>query len=175
MKANLTYLSYVLRHKWFVFLECCRMGIPWLGIVHDLSKFLPGEWFPYVNHFHGPNSRHKDGSHEPKQIRDETGYYKPTDTGDAAFDFAWLLHQKRNKHHWQWWVLPEDNGGLVTLPIPDRYRREMIADWRGAGRAQGMPDTRAWYVKHRDDMWLHPETRKWVEHQIGVAGEWQTD
>jgi hypothetical protein len=173
LKAHLAYLSYVLRHKWFVFLECCRMGIPWLGLIHDLSKFRPSEWSPYVNHFHGPNSHHKDGSHAPQQIRDETGYYKPTDTGDAAFDFAWLLHQKRNRHHWQWWVLPEDNGGLVTLPMPSRYRREMIADWRGAGRAQGTPDTRAWYLKHKDDMALHPETRAWVESQIGVAGDRQ--
>lgn len=97
MKAHLAYLWYVLRHKWFVFLECWRLGIPWLGVVHDMSKFTPGEWFPYVNHFYGPDSHHKDGSHAPKQIRDETGYYKPTNTGDAAFDFAWLLHQKRNK------------------------------------------------------------------------------
>jgi hypothetical protein len=166
MRAHLAYLSYVLRHKWFVFVECCRMGIPWLGIIHDLSKFLPGEWFPYANHFHGPNAN--------KQIRDETGYYKPTNTEDAAFDFAWLLHQRRNKHHWQWWVLPKDDGGLATFPIQDRYRREMIADWRGAGRAQGTPDTRAWYIKHKNDMWLDSETRAWVERQIGVAGEWQT-
>jgi hypothetical protein len=169
VKAHLAYLWYVLRHKWFVFLECWRLGIPWLGVVHDVSKFTPGEWFPYVNHFHGPNSHHKDGSHAPKQIRDETGYYKPTNTGDVAFDFAWLLHQKRNKHHWQWWVLPEDEGGLVALPIPPRYRLEMLADWRGAGRAQGTPDTKAWYLKHRDKMKLDLLTREWIEVQLGVA------
>ncbi len=156
---HLKYLSYVLRHKWYVFIECCKLGIFWQGIVHDLSKFLPSEWFPYAEHFYGSKA---------KQWRDSTGYYKPTDTGDPAFDFAWLLHQKRNKHHWQWWILPEDEGGIKIFPMPDKYRREMLADWRGAGRAQGKPDTKAWYFANKDKMQLHPETRAWIERQLGV-------
>jgi len=162
MRAHLAYLRYVLRHKWFVFVECIKLGIPWRGLVHDWHKFLPGEWFPYVRFFY-----HPDGT--PKQRRDETGYYKPTDTGDAAFDYAWLLHQKRGKHHWQWWVLPEDEGGIKVLPMPDKYRREMLADWRGAGRAQGKPDTRRWYEANKDKMQLHPETRAWIEEQLGIS------
>lgn len=154
VNAHLSYLTYVVKHKWFVFIECCKLGTPALGIVHDWSKFLPSEWFPYVNYFYGPSDRPR---------RDKSGYYKPTDTGDTAFDFAWLLHQKRNKHHWQWWTLPEDGGGLKVLPMSDRHRREMLADWRGAGRAQGTPNTRAWYEKNKEKMQLHPETRFWVE------------
>lgn len=73
MKRHLKYLSYVLRHKWFVFLAACKLGIPWLGIIHDLSKFRLSEWLPYARHFHNP-----DGSH--KEVRGKTGYYKPTDT-----------------------------------------------------------------------------------------------
>lgn len=162
MRAHLAYLRYVLRHKWFVFLECRKLGVPlWTAVLHDWDKFLPDEWFPYVHFFYEP-----DGS--PKQRRDSTGYYKPTDTGNAAFDFAWLLHQKRNRHHWQWWVLPEDNGGEKILPIPDVYRREMLADWRGAGRAQGTPDTAVWYEKNKDKMRLHLDTRAWIEQQLGV-------
>jgi len=156
VKAHLQYAQYVLRHKWFVFKEACRLGIPWLGIVHDWSKLLPSEWIPYTNFFYCKPSP-----------RDETGYYKPTDTGDRAFDFAWLLHQKRNKHHWQWWVLPEDEGGQKIMPMADKYRREMLADWRGASRAQGHGGkVREWYEKHKHKMLLHPETRDWIEHQL---------
>lgn len=156
------YLKYVLRHKWFVFLECMKLGVPlWIAVWHDWDKFLPDEWFPYVNFFHG----------KPKPpIRDETGYYKPTDTGDAAFDFAWLLHQKRNRHHWQWWVLPEDDGGTKVLEMSDVYRREMLADWRGAGRAQGTPNTYQWYHKNKEKMQMGPETRRWIENQLGYVG-----
>ncbi|MEW6726891.1 MAG: DUF5662 family protein [Bacillota bacterium] len=54
------------------------------------------------------------------------------------------------------------------LPMPDRYRKEMLADWHGAGKAQGKPDTKAWYLANKDKMLLHPETRDWVEAQLGV-------
>jgi hypothetical protein len=162
---HLRYFRYIVRHKWFVFLAGCELGIPFLAAMHDNSKFRPSEWRPYANFFYGPKA---------VQRRDSTGYYKPTDTGDAVFDFAWLLHQKRNKHHWQWWVLPEDNGGVKVLPMADKYRREMLADWWGAGRAQGKRapkddpwrETRAWYMANSQKMRLHLETKLWIEQQI---------
>ncbi len=152
------YTSYVIRHKWFVFAACWGHGLIWRGVVHDLSKMLPSEFTPYANFFYGK-----------KLARDETGYYKPTDTGDPAFDFAWLLHQKRNRHHWQWWVLPEDDGGTKVLEMDEADMIEMVCDWRGAGKAQGKPDTRAWYEKNQNKMQLHPRTRAKVEALIGYA------
>ena len=53
MKAHLKYLRYVLVHKWHVLQECWRLNIKWRGIVHDLSKFSPAEWGPYVDRFYG--------------------------------------------------------------------------------------------------------------------------
>lgn len=155
---HLKYMSYVLRHKWFVFVECARRGLIWRGIIHDLSKFLPSEWKPYANFFYGGKPT----------VRDSTGYYKPTDTGDAAFDMAWLYHQKRNDHHWQWWVLPEDDGGMKILPMSPKARTEMLCDWMGAGKAQGKPDTAAWYLKNKGNMIIHPKTRRFIEDELGV-------
>lgn len=155
---HLKYLWYIIRHKWFVLVEAVKLGIPWLGLVHDWSKFLPDEWFPYARYFYGP---------QPE--RDPVGYsYKP---GDApAFDLAWLRHIHRNKHHWQWWILREDDGGTKVLPMPDRYRREMLADWRGTGRAQGYGDnTLEWYIKNKHKMQLHSKTRNWIEAVLDVA------
>jgi hypothetical protein len=164
MGRHLAYGWYLLRHKWFVFLAGCRLGIPWLALLHDNSKLRPDEWVPYARFFY-----ESDGSKRTR--RDSTGYYKPTDSGNAAFDYAWLLHQKRNKHHWQWWCLPEDAGGLKTLEMPDRYRREMLADWIGAGRAQGTPDTARWYRVNRHKMTLGPQTRRWIEVRLGWTPE----
>jgi len=54
MSAHFRYLSYVLRHKWFVFVAGRRTGAPlWRLIIHDWTKFLPCEWFPYVENFYG--------------------------------------------------------------------------------------------------------------------------
>lgn len=162
MRRHLQYLKYVLRHKWFVFLECLKLGVPiWIAILHDWDKFLPDEWFGYARFFHNP-----DGS--PVQRRDGTGYYKPTDTGNREFEKAWFLHTRRNKHHWQYWVLPTE-GDNKLYQMPDVYIREMIADWRGAGRAQGTPDTKAWYMANRDKMKLHHVTRLGVEMYLGIA------
>jgi len=160
----LKYLWYVIKHKWFVMIECFKVGLFWRGIMHDLSKLLPSEFIPYARFFYGAK----------KQRRDDGGYYKPTDTGDSDFDFAWLLHQKRNRHHWQWWILPEDDGGTKVIQIDYKYVEEMICDWVGAGKAQGYKspkndkylETRNWYHKNKGNMVLHPKTREYIEANI---------
>lgn len=149
---HLKYLWYIIRHKWFVFIEAVKLGIPWLGLIHDWSKLLPDEWFPYARYFYG----------NPKQ----NSFHNRLE----AFNLAWLRHIHRNRHHWQWWILREDDGGTKVLPMPDRYRREMLADWCGAGRAQDYGDnTLEWYVKNKHKMRLHSETRNWIEAVLGMA------
>jgi hypothetical protein len=140
---HLRYLRYVLRHKWFVLVECLRLGLLWRGLTHDLSKFSLMEWSPYVNHFCG--------------------------SGDPRFDEAWLHHQKHNDHHWQYWVQLLDDGEKKILMMPLSAVLEMVCDWRGAGRAQGHgDDVVPWYLKNRDTMRLHPETRLLVEQLLGL-------
>lgn len=156
----LKYLKYVVWHKWFVFLECYKMGLFWRGIVHDWSKLRPSEFIPYANHFYGDKTGIKKG-------RTGSGYYKPTNTDNPDFDYAWLLHQKRNKHHWQYWILPEDSGGIVIFDMPVKYRQEMLCDWHGAGRAiNGKKDTINFYMQNKDKMQLSLITRQWIEENI---------
>lgn len=149
--AQFIYAWYIIRHKWFVFVECLKRGLIWRGITHDLSKLWPGEWLPYSWSFYGPQPR--------------------SDRTKQRFDLAWLLHQKRNDHHWQWWVLHEDSGKLKIMPMSKRARMEMLCDWRGAGRAimGKKADTRMWYVKNAKNMLLHLETRRWIEQQLSIA------
>ena len=164
MGKYLKNLKYLLQHKWHVMRECFRQGLYWRGLMHDLSKFRPCEFIPYARHF------------GRGQLRDKTGYYKPTDAGDKAFDFAWLLHQKKNRHHWQWWILPEDEGGSKILKMPEPYLTEMICDWVGAGKAQGFvspktdpyKETRDWWKVNNNKMQLHPDTRQVIERRLGI-------
>lgn len=166
MKQYLAYLSYVLRHKWFVMLACFENRLYWRGLIHDLSKFLPSEFIPYARHFYAP-----DGSKQSR--RDKTGYYKPTDTGDPAFDHAWFLHQKRNSHHWQYWTIPEDGEGLKLLPMPHNDVLEMICDWQGAGRAQGTKqwrDITPWYRANAHKLQLHNTTVTYLALILATKG-----
>jgi hypothetical protein len=125
---------------------------------------LPSEWFPYAEFFYGQKS---------KQVRDETGYYKPTDTESLAFDFAWLLHQKRADHHWQWWICPQDDGGDRLFPMSPPARLEMLCDWIGASKAQGYGGSidvvLKWYTKNQDNIRVHPETREWLQRELGAC------
>ena len=150
----LRYLKYIIKHKWYVFVECCKLGIPWRGITHDLSKFLPSEFFPYTEYFYGKGNQ-------------------------WGFDEAWLKHQHRNKHHWQYWVLINDdnevndhlssNRGTVIVPMPLHYVKEMVADWKGAGKAiHGKDDTHVWYEENKNKIMIHGGTRQMVEYLLGV-------
>lgn len=145
------YLWYVLRHKWFVFLACWQFGVPlWPSLIHDWQKFTPAEWRPYVLNFFGPWKRDD----------------RPTWLVQA-FDRAWLHHLHYGPHHWEYWILRGQ-----PLAMPDRYRREMLADWQGAGRAiAGKDDSREFYLKRRDKIDLHPETRAWVEIQLEIISD----
>lgn len=149
IRKNAKYIKYIAKHKFFVFLECAKLGIPLRGIFHDSSKFLPDEWFPYLENFYG----------------------EKTDKVKEDFDEAWLRHIHRNPHHHQFWVFREDSGQVKALEMPYKYMLEMVADWRGTGKAQGFDSVRDWYDKNKLSMHLHPETRGDVERLLRQAGE----
>lgn len=148
MRRHWQYFKYVMRHKWFVFKACLDLGVPiWIAILHDWDKFLPSMWIPYARAFYKP---------------DGTKQYAP----DDAFSAAWNGHQKRNKHHWQYWLITWDRGETEALPMPFVFVREMVADWAGAGMALGKPDVKAWYEANKDKMILHSDTRTHVEYWV---------
>lgn len=159
------YLSYVVRHKWYVFRECARHGLFWQGVVHDMSKFLPSEFIPYARHFYGDKKSDVGES--------TTGYQKPEHTGDLDFDWAWELHKRRNPHHWENWhdTVISTTGAHIpySIAMPTPIAMEMVCDWKGAGKATGHPDTKAWYLAHKDGMVLHPVTRHFVEKLLGFT------
>jgi hypothetical protein len=146
IKRHISYLKYVLIHKWFVFIAGLKTSAPlWRLLVHDWQKFLPCEWFTYAYTFYDKCGR-KRFLKNPK------------------FDFAWNHHQKACKHHWQYWVLIRDGGNLTYLDIPESYVREMVADWMGAGRAiTGKWDIHKWYDQNKNNILLSDNTRKFVE------------
>jgi len=148
------YFSYVVRHKWQVFKLCVKHGLIWRGLVHDLSKFLPDEFFPYAKMFY---SNVRTGE-------DKAAYAK----ANAKFEYAWLKHIHRNCHHPQYWILPK-NGGSVhiegkILDMPELYVKEMVIDWVGAAIAQKTGRKASdWYLLHKDELTLSENTRKLVE------------
>ena len=156
MKKHLRYLRYVLIHKFWCLVYCWEMGLYWRGVTHDLSKFRPSEWFPYVNSFYGPWTY--EGRPWIVVFR---------------FDVAWLEHQHRNDHHWQHWILREDDGDTKPLLVPGCVLLEMLCDWRAAGKAitgdGSWKRVRAWWDKQ--DQILPTATRKAIEDRLAYQIE----
>ncbi len=172
----LKYLNYLLHHKWYVMLECFKHGLYWRGLVHDMSKFLPSEFLPYARSFYGNYaSVYTYYGDKRNRILDSGDYQEKV---DEDFNMAWLNHQNKNKHHWQYWVLLKDSGNTVLIDIPEVYRTEMLCDWMGAGKAQGkispkedpLQETRKWWCSNNHKMQLHPNTREYFDKILLANG-----
>lgn len=200
MTAHFRYLSYVVRHKWFVLLAGLKTGAPlWRLVIHDWSKFTPAEWGPYVANFYGRSATDVahdwyqrevstaransgfgqigDGHHQAIMAEEQRRKQIIIEARTLAFDRAWLHHQHANPHHWQHWILREDSGALKLLPMPEHFIREMVADWMGAGRAiTGRWEAGEWYDRNRETIALDEITRIKVEGLLtkhaGLKGIW---
>ncbi|WP_195982780.1 DUF5662 family protein [Ruminococcus sp. 1001275B_160808_F8] len=115
------------------------------GFAHDQSKDEPDEYNAYDAYFYGNNRSFK-------VVQD--------------YQRAWLLHIHRNPHHWQHWVLINDDPkeGEIVLEMPYDYIIEMICDWWAFSWAQeNLDEIFNWYEEHSKYMKLAPDTRKTVE------------
>jgi hypothetical protein len=119
MKATWKYFWLTVKHKWFVFRAGLKVGAKLRDLItHDLSKFRWSELPHYGRQFFGK-------ADDPK-----------------GFINCWLRHQNRNRHHWEYWIPRTGHNrceppypDMKPIPMPERYVREMVADWLGASRA----------------------------------------
>ena len=141
------HFSLVIRHKTRVFINCAKCGLIWRGIVHDLSKFTPEEFFESVKYYQGNRS--------PIGVcRRETGMSR-----------AWLHHKGRNKHHIEYWL---DGDCAVTPMMPYKYAVECVCDKLAATKTyakksytKDMP-LNHWY-KYGNKVEGNPGTMKFIE------------
>lgn len=108
---------------------------------HDYSKRGEKEYKAYDDYFYGTRSA--------KVVE--------------AFNYAWLHHIHKNKHHWQYWVLQHDDEPEEALEMPMEYVIEMVCDWWSFSfKNKNLYEIFEWYEKHKR-MKLHEKTRKAVE------------
>ena len=138
MSKHLKYAWYLIQHKFWVIVYGVKLKVSCGRIIfHDMSKFLPDEWFPYANHFYG--------------------------SGDSRFEIAWLKHFIRNDHHWDHWCYYyASKDAAESFPMSESAVREMIADWMSVGKIKGN-NVIDWYEQNRGRMNLHRDTRTLVE------------
>ena len=115
---------------------------------HDRSKWGVPEYNDYDAYFYGGNRSYQVVMN---------------------FNYAWLHHQHKNPHHWQYWVLINDDQaeGTMPLPMPMRYIYEMIADWWTFSWKDGnLFEIFDWYELNKSYILLHRATRIVVENLL---------
>ena len=113
---------------------------------HDTSKTNPDEYNAYDAYFYGGNRSF--------EVVDQ-------------FNRAWLLHIHRNPHHWQYWILRNDNPdeGEILIDMPDCYIIEMICDWWSfSWKQENLYEIFKWYDERKDYIKISDYTRRKVEN-----------
>lgn len=109
---------------------------------HDLSKNSKEEYLAYDAYFYG----------EERTKLVEQNFYR-----------AWLTHIHKNPHHWQFWILIEDDG-MLALDMDYQYIIEMICDWWSFSWKSGnLLEIFDWYENKKRRMLLSDNTRRTVE------------
>lgn len=142
-------------HKLRVMKYCFKVGLYRQGLLHDMSKYGPREFWVGVKYFQGNRS--------PNEIeRRETGV-----------STAWLHHKGRNKHHLEYWIdyAPELGHRMGGMEMPANYVVEMFCDRVAASqiyRKEQYVDADPWlyYDRSRDHYLIHPNTAELLERLL---------
>lgn len=109
---------------------------------HDASKYTDEEYMPYANYFYG----------------------KKTNEVKESFDYAWLHHIHANPHHWQHWVLVNDDDGTKALDMPYEQIVAMICDhWAFSWNKGNLYEIFKWYDDHKKRIIFSDYTKKIYE------------
>lgn len=148
LKNIIGHFKLITHHRWIVFKLCCKLGEPWRGFVHDLSKYSPTEFFEGVKYY--------VGDHSPiTEAKKDKGYSE-----------AWLHHKGRNKHHFEYWT--DHKAPQVNPVIPYPYAVEMICDKLAASIIyQGKNwkkeyELSYWNEKEKDKIEMNPQIRDFI-------------
>jgi hypothetical protein len=145
------YNNYILSHvenvkkayNWLVEHEIVSNSLMTQIALHDVSKWRSEEYTAYDNYFYG----------------------KKTEKVKVEFNYAWLHHIHNNPHHWQHWLLQEDEGKLKALEMPKEYVIEMICDWWSfSWKKDKLTEIFDWYATNKPKMILHQNTLQLVEN-----------
>ncbi|MGN0474209.1 MAG: DUF5662 family protein [Acutalibacteraceae bacterium] len=145
------------RHK--VIRNCFCAGIPWRGLMHDLSKYSPTEFFNGVRYYQGMRS--------PNEAERE----------DIGYSRAWLHHKGRNRHHFEYWT---DYNPITKrqepVKMPDVFVAEMFCDRVAASKIymkENYNDAAplGYFLNAKARRIIHPETSELLESWLTMLAE----
>ncbi|MBP5161650.1 MAG: catalase [Spirochaetales bacterium] len=153
------HLRTITKHRHLVMRHCFKAGIPWRGLLHDLSKYSPQEFIPGVRFYTGDRS-------PTAGERMKYGYSK-----------AWMHHKGRNKHHYEYWSdfsLETHTNQPVKMPLV--FVIEMFCDRVAACKVyqkERYTDSSAleYYRRRLGEEDMHPETSRLLGDLVTMLSE----
>ena len=154
------HLKTINHHKRLVMELCFKLGLYRQGVLHDLSKYSPAEFFVGAKYFQGTRS--------PNVAEHEA----------VGYSAAWLHHKGRNKHHLEYWIDYDlDNGHqMIGMKMPVKYVVEMFCDRVAASKTyQGSQymdsDAYDYFMRSKSHYIIHPETSELLERLLLMLKE----
>ena len=160
------HLKTISHHKYLVMKNCFRVGLYKQGLLHDMSKYSPAEFFVGCKYYQGTRS--------PNAAEREA----------RGYSSAWLHHTGRNKNHFEYWIDVDPKNGfrMGGMRMPVRYVVEMFMDRIAASKTyqkEAYTDRSPleYYERSKAVMLIHPTTRRQLEillHMLAEKGEEET-
>ena len=144
---HMAYLKYVTSHKFNVYKGGRDIGVPRTTLLaHDLSKFKPTEWKPYVDYWFGPEG--KTGTHNPEVKK--------------RFRVAAEKHYRRNPHHYH----------KIQKYQPIKNQLEAVADWYAVNRTMHyrvsntkFPTINQWFESRKGTLTVTDELKDYMSNR----------
>ena len=155
----LGHLRTINHHKMLVMKHCFKVGLYKQGLLHDLSKYSPTEFWVGCKYYQGHRS--------PNNAERE----------DRGYSSAWLHHKGRNKHHYEYWIDYNMKGpGLAGSKMPEKYVVEMFMDRISACKnykKEAYTDRSAleYYFSGAEHQIIHDDTRALLEKLLYMLAE----
>lgn len=149
----------ITKHRHKVIAHCFKAGIPWRGLMHDLSKYTPTEFWEGAKYYQGTRSPNE-------AAREERGH-----------SAAWLHHQGRNRHHFEYWYdynMKTHRREPVKMPLV--FVLEMFCDRVAASKIyQGKKYTDRhpldYFMRAKPTRIIDPETSDLLESWLVMLAE----
>ena len=153
------HLNTITKHRHIVMRHCFKAGIPWRGLLHDLSKYSPSEFIPGVRYY--------------------TGKHSPTadERADKGYSKAWLHHKGRNRHHYEYWSdWSRKDGKYMPVEMPTVFVVEMFCDRVAASKVylrEKYTDRSPldYYTARLGEEDMHPNTSKLLGSLVTMLAE----
>ena len=160
MIKSIRHFRTITKHRHKVIVHCFKAGIPIRGLLHDLSKYNPVEFFSVAKFY-------TDGTKSPNEgERLACGYSK-----------AWLHHKGRNRHHFEYWTDYDPRSHLIVpVKMPEKFVAEMFCDrvaaskiYQGKNYKQSHP--LEYFLRAKDTRMIHSETSDQIEFLLRMLAE----